>query len=618
MKPPRRAFVLAAGFGTRMLPITRDLPKPMLPIWGVPALERVLRMLRSWGVDDVLVNLHHLPNEILQHILHRESDGLRIDLSFEPEILGTGGALPRASWFLDRNPFWMINADVACDVNPSALLKSFKPGRTIGAVWVHPERGPRTVEIEKGYVTNWRSGRPRSPGTCTFCGLHLLSPDILRYLPPEGMSSIITAYEKAMKDGFKVSAVAIPGSYWADIGTPAQYLEAHRDLASGRDAAVAATARVNRRAIVRDAVVMDGAVIGPHARVEHAVVGRNTRVTGDVTYLAMPADRALDGPEREAVLAIGKVPGELTAVALGPRGSARTFTRLEGDRFRAILIHYKPERTENTLYADHARFLRRIGVRVPSVLHDNPKTSVSIFEDLGDRSVQSVLPSLRPSDAKKLYERILADVLTFHERGAREAKKRRLKLVDPFRWKLYRWEHQLFAENMLRKRCKLPEERVGRILKDLETAARHLVRAPSVLVHRDLQSSNIILCDGKPAFIDFQGMRFGPAAYDLASLICDPYVELPPALREHLVTWYASRSASGDRVQDEFWYATIQRLGQALGAYGRLSANPDTASFGQYIAPGLTLLRGAVDRVPGLDALKSWTDEAEALLRLTL
>ena len=119
---PNKAFVLAAGFGTRMLPLSRDLPKPMMPLWGRPLLEHVLLLLRDWGVRDVLVNTHHRPGELIRWAAGRPVAGLRVNFSFEPEILGTGGALRRAAWFLDDRPFWLINADVAADLDPSPRM----------------------------------------------------------------------------------------------------------------------------------------------------------------------------------------------------------------------------------------------------------------------------------------------------------------------------------------------------------------------------------------------------------------------------------------------------------------------------------------------------------------
>jgi mannose-1-phosphate guanylyltransferase len=335
MKPPAKALVLAAGFGTRMLPLTRETPKPLLPIWNVPNLERVLTLLRGWGVRDVLVNLHHRADRLFDHVRTRPPDGLRIALSYEPVILGTGGALRKAEWFFaGAEPVWVLNADVVAEVDARPLLRAYRAGRTMGVAWLHGSRGPRTVEMARGRITNFRSQRAGTPGTYTFCGLHLVNPRLLDraagFLPAEPVfGSIITAYERAQTAGWTVAGVEVPDSYWADIGTPAQYLACHRELHRGRDfAAVDPSARVHPKAIVSNSVIGAGALLGPRARVVNAVVAAATQVAGAVNYLALPAAQALEPVELALLTRAGWKPAQCTALPFGPRGSARTFTRV--------------------------------------------------------------------------------------------------------------------------------------------------------------------------------------------------------------------------------------------------------------------------------------------------
>ena len=161
----------------------------------------------------------------------RPPRGPRLTFSYEPEILGTGGALRQAAWFFDAQPFWLVNADTACDLDPEPLRETFARRRPLAAVWLHPDRGPRTVEMRRGRLTGFRSSRPGTAGTYTFCGLHLLAPRILEYLPPAGFASIIAAYERAGAAGECVAGVCLPGAYWADIGTPGAYIAAHAETA---------------------------------------------------------------------------------------------------------------------------------------------------------------------------------------------------------------------------------------------------------------------------------------------------------------------------------------------------------------------------------------------------
>jgi mannose-1-phosphate guanylyltransferase len=641
---PRRAVVLAAGFGTRMLPLTHATPKPLLPVWGTPVLERTLDLLQSWGVRDVLVNLHHGADRLFDHLVHSSRNGLRIHLSFEPAILGTGGALRRAAWFPDDDPFWIVNADILADLDPAPLLSVYRRRRPLAVLWMHPTRGPRTVEMRGERIASFRSQRPGAPGTCTFCGLQLVRRELLRYLPDSDFCTLVEAYERAQADGATVLGATVPNAYWADIGAPADYLAAHREILAAahasqrgralfgraRRAAPGALARrgvrargfvalgtgvvLARGARVEDSVLWDGASLGPHADVRGAIVGGGTRVDTTVDFMALRADELPAADLRECVARLGWPLERTLALPLPPRGSARTFQRLSCGRRSAILIRYSLERAENGLYAGHARFLRAAGVRVPEVLLDRPEQRYALVEDAGRISIQDVVPRLPPEQVVRLYERVLDQVVRLHGAATAAARRRGLTLPAPFARKLYLWEQNLFCEEFLQRHARLPPPRLARIRRELRGLIPALLDLPQVLVHRDLQSSNILLParGGRPVFIDFQGMRFGPAAYDLASLLCDPYVRIPGGAVDHLLAYYRARlpAAAGDPAH--FWMAAVERLAQALGAYGRLGAQPPTAHFLRHVPAGLRAMRGALEHIDGLPGLKEWLHSAAA------
>lgn len=566
-----RAFILAAGFGTRLLPLTRVVPKPLLPLGGVPMLDRALAMVKSWGVCDVVINLHHGADKILQHLRVRQPDGLTINLSFEPDILGTGGALVKASWFFkDHEPFWIVNADVAADVDGRQIARAFRSGKTIAAAWLIGDRGPRTVECCRGVITNFASKHPGAPGTFTFSGVHLVDPRILKYLPTEGFASIVPAYERAMKDGWRVAGVEVKKSLWADIGTPAQYLEANRMVGRGVSPS-------------RDDVrILKDVILAPEIS-EHPYAG----------IMALRATDALE-PAELALAQTWSRDKNLIACPLALRGSARSFTRLYGKNKTALLITHDPAREENNLYATHARFLGKLRLPVPRVLGESVRQHVALFEDVGAQSVQDLAPNKSAAWLEKIYEDVIDQLVIFHEQGYRAAKKQRLTLMPPFNEKLYEWEHSLFTDLFLRDRCGMSAGEIKEIKRELRNVSRRLLKARPVLVHRDLQSSNILLRGHRWSLIDFQGMRFGPAVYDLASLLLDPYNRINESMRARLLARYEAQADPESRVGELLWLAGIQRLGQALGAYARLGKNPATARFLQYIPPALENLAEAL------------------------
>jgi NDP-sugar pyrophosphorylase family protein/tRNA A-37 threonylcarbamoyl transferase component Bud32 len=616
-----------------MRPLSFDLPKPMMPLWGRPVLEHVLRLLADWGARDVTINAHHQPGEILEFVRRAPVPGVRVALSFEPDLLGAGGALQRARWAL-REPFWLVNADIAMDLDPSPLVRAFTR-RTLAAVWLDAERGPRTVDMGGGLVRGFASRRPGGEDTYTLCGVHLVSPRVLNFLPPSGFSTITRAYAEAIARGQRVAGVCVPRSFWADLGAPDSYLDAHRSIRAAhferrpgarlfdpamerraqrarRDgarisgfAAFGDGVRVRPGARIEDSVVWDGATLESDAVVRGAVIGRGARVRGAVPSVALRAEVALDRAERRAMARIAWPLRDTTAIPMAPRGSARTYTRLQRGGRGILLMRYSVERAENALFCRHARFLAGIGFPVPRVLLDDARNRLALLEDLGDEGLLDAARDASSRRIRGLYARVLDHVLALHRRGAAEARRARLRLMPRFDGAGYRWERDFFARHFLESHLRLPAARVRAIKREMATVAARLAQAPRVLIHRDLQSSNILLRGGRPFFLDFQGMRYGPAVYDLASLLCDPYVNLDDAARRTLLEYYAARSGNARAVRELFWWAAIERLAQALGAYVRLGALPGMQRFLSYVPPALRILLRALEDLPGCPALRA-------------
>ena len=561
MRAPRKAFILAAGLGTRLRPLTLETPKPMLPLWGEPMLARTLAMLADWGVEQVLINLHHAPGPIVNYLQTQPFPQLRISAVFEPEILGTGGALRNARWFVDE-PFWLLNADVAADLDPEPLLRAWKQSKPLAACWLTEDAGPKTVRCENGVIRDFHDP---APGHATFCGLQLLDPRILPFIAPAGFDTLIAAYRRAQAKGHRIAGVFVPGSFWADIGTPAQYVQAHRD-----------TAR----------------------RLGHA--GEN---------FTLPAAAVLTPREQRLLSAVSGLQPTVSSLSpvevLPPRGSNREFFRATFGNKSAILIRWSPERADNRFYARHTRFLEALGVPVPRLYLDAPRDRFLAIEDLGPATLEARLPRLEPAEIRKIYRRLLDVALRLHGAGLPAARRARLPLMRGFDAKLYAWEHDYFIDHVLRARLRLPEKQIAAVAAELQTVAAALAASPQGLIHRDFQSSNVLFRGADPVLIDYQGMRRGPVAYDLASLLCDPYADLPAALQQTLLRHYAARHPQGAAVAAAFPAAAIQRLGQALGAYAVLSQKPGMAHFARHIPAAARQLRRALrgQALPALAAV---------------
>lgn len=603
----KKALVLAAGLGTRLQPFTRLYPKALMPLWGVPLLEAALRRLESWGVEEVAVNVHAHADQVKSFLRGRKGKA-RIRVSEEREILGTGGALrPLRSFFGDA-PFWVMNADVVASVDPAPLREAFAQSGGFAAVWLDPKRGPRTVEADrKRRITCFHSETPGVPGTYTFCGLHLLSPEIFTYLPETGFSTVIQAYEAAMAEGRFVVGAVDPKAYWADCGTPESYRKIHAEVKAlafakkpGGEAYVGACDRIPLQerhffcvcpgskvpADVKgvDSVVLPGTEILPGTRLRDCVLagGRYGGSLSKQNVAAFSADGAFNELSSEAAA------GWSGVQMLGARGSNRSFWRLFDGERRAIGISYSEERPENKRYAGHARLLADAGVPVPEVLADDAQRRVLLLEDWGDDNLQARV-NAKPYDAVRLYTPVVQALAAFHRDGTRLVRERGTGLEPAFDAALYAWERDLFARHLLADRFgmgQIPDA----VERELLGVAERLLAQEPVVIHRDMQSSNVLMRGARFVFIDFQGMRFGSAAYDLASLLYDPYVKICETDRVSLAAVYAEAFpeqavSAGDLLP----FGAVQRLTQALGAYGRL-ASVGQGTFTRYVYPALERL----------------------------
>ncbi|MBR4654185.1 MAG: phosphotransferase [Kiritimatiellae bacterium] len=545
-KLPRKAVVLAAGLGSRLRPLTDSTPKPLLPVWGEPMIERILRMLESWGVEEIAVNAHHLAYKVKAYCAARKGKA-KIIVSEEPEILGTGGALNPLRGFLGDAPFWLLGADMVIeDLDPAPIAEAFERSGRFAACWLR-EEGPRTVEADpEGRVCNWRSDDAGAPGTYTYCSCALLGPDVLRYVKPEGFSTIIEAYEKAMMDSRFVVGAVVNEAFWWDAGTPERFR-----------------------------AVNDG-----------------------------PQPAALYGDPRLDALVAALGWDDVGAEFLGARGSDRAFWRIDRtDGTTAIAVEYDDgKRPENARYASHAALLDDAGVPVPKVLADLPDRRMLALEELAAGSLEEKVAKKKGAELVKLYTPVVKALKGMHGKGTALALERNAVLEQAFGPELYAWERDLFETYCLKARYGL-DCMPAAVRAELEGVAAEFRRMPAVLVHRDFQSSNVLYrADGTFAFIDFQGMRLGPAVYDLASLLYDPYsVNIGEAERAELLSAYGGVS------QRELALGAVQRLVQTLGAFGRLES-VGQPQFSRHVPRALGNLLSAADSAD-LDALGALAED---------
>ncbi len=230
-----KAMILAAGLGSRFLPLTNELPKPLLPLLNIPMIYHTLNWLKANGISQVVINLHHLGELIYQAVGDGKRWGLEIDYSWEEELLGTGGGLKKAADFFAGESFLLVNSDVflSADLAPAlafhrrkkavaTMLLARADTRHYGAIGLDQEG--RICQVPWGGKGNQASREG------VFSGVHILEPQVLHYLPL-GVSCINRdGYQAMLEDSQRVYGYFWPKDSWYDLGEPGTYLAAHRQM----------------------------------------------------------------------------------------------------------------------------------------------------------------------------------------------------------------------------------------------------------------------------------------------------------------------------------------------------------------------------------------------------
>ena len=283
----------------------------------------------------------------------------------------------------------------------------------------------------------------------------------------------------------------------------------------------------------------------------------------------------------------------VAASALPGGGSDRTYWRIkiqDGDRTRvAIFMHYTTARADNLAFVHTAGILDRAGIAIPKIFAHKPEDGFMWIEDLGTIHLWDYRND--PWDVRRpLYEATLREVGKIHAINETDLSEPDAHGLQPaFDEALYLWEQDYFFEQFLYRFSALPAHEVTTlrekpVFKDIRT---RLAAQPRQLLHRDFQSQNVLIRDGDPVIIDFQGLRPGRPEYDIASLLYDPYVPLAKEERAHLSDFYLQNAAPEGTDPSTYTKnladCATQRLMQALGAYGNLAANVGKPEFLKHI-----------------------------------
>lgn len=570
----KTALILCAGYGTRLRPLTDKLPKPLLPVRGKPAIFAVMDKLRAAGVDDFLINVHHLPEKFAEifelppdsfkrgRLAKTHYCGSSVRLVFEPQILDTGGAVKNILPFIDTSkPLVVHNGDIYFDCPAdeflSAAQENVSDASCAATLCLRSGGNMPNVGVDLlGNVCDMRFALAAPyEKIAQYAGFFVLNPLIFdRFRRAKTAKfSVVDIFLDALRAGERIAGFFADGGEWADIGTRAEY------------------ARLNSRGL----------------------------------------------PDEWAALAelceCGFEPNEADIRKVAKGASTRAFYRFSKGGEKLVGCFYSDLPRENFLYAPIAEFLYSCGVPVPKILFHDAHKKIIVMEDAGARDIGE----LPPEERQDAYLAALRAAKILHTKASEKFVANPIELCPPFDADLYRWEQDYFyrecAQGVFGINIPRPDS-------DFEVLTRRLLDFPRRLLFRDFQSQNIMVSEGGDIrVIDFQGMRLGNPFYDVASLLFDPYVEklggefIDEALGEYL-NFLPDASFPGFAESREMLnFAGVERLLQALGAYGFLSAKKGKTGYAKYFAPAAANLLGCAQKC----GLSSIAEFASAILEKT-
>jgi NDP-sugar pyrophosphorylase family protein len=276
-----KAMILAAGFGTRLFPLTIDRTKPAIPFLGKPLVGYVAEYIAKFGFKDVIVNLHHQPESVKKALGDGSDYGVQIHYTEEvPDILGTAGALDNARHLLEDETFLVVNGKIITDIDISEAIETHKKSGAIATMVLKPnvKREKFTeVMVEDGFLKGF--GDLAHPFTeeeirdtthelytpLLFTGIHIFEPRVFDYIPKNVYSDIVpTFYNPALKNGEKI-AVHITDANWFELSTIPRYLDISLAMMNGASVCAGENCTVSGRATVRDSVMWDNVNIADDA-----------------------------------------------------------------------------------------------------------------------------------------------------------------------------------------------------------------------------------------------------------------------------------------------------------------------------------------------------------------
>jgi glucose-1-phosphate thymidylyltransferase long form len=331
-----KAIIIAGGFGTRLRPLTYNTPKSMVPVANIPFVLHQIELLKKYGINEIILNLHYLSDNIKQVLADEAGHGIKVYYSIEEKPLGTAGAVKNAEEYFDNDPMIVFNGDILTDINLSELLDFHRKKNAKATLTLTRVEDPTTY----GLVITGKDGRverflekpswERVTTNTINAGIYVLDPQVFANVP----KGVEYSFERQLFPGLLESGEPVFGyasdAYWIDIGNPSKYLEAHRAILEqevevlirgeklsdrvwvesgtkidkesrifgpaiiGADCVIEAEAKIDaftvlgsevkvgKKSVIANSVIWDSTVIGNEASINDCVIGFGCKIEDNV------------------------------------------------------------------------------------------------------------------------------------------------------------------------------------------------------------------------------------------------------------------------------------------------------------------------------------------------
>lgn len=545
-----KALILAAGFGTRLLPYTEKIPKSLFTVLSRSILTHTIEKLVDAGCGQILINTHHLHLQIETFIARKKYD-TDIQLIYEPVILDTGGAIANVKAFITDDPFFVINSDIISNINLKKVYESHKKSNCLATLVLHNHDAFNKVAIDdQGYIQNFDS---KTKGLA-FTGIQVLSPQIYKFFPDKKVFSSIEIYQSLCRKK-QIQAFIGNNIFWSDIGTPESYsMTSLLELA----AFGFGIKQDQIKNIQVDQLAGDGS-------------DRNWYRATYKTRSFIVSDHGICLPESDRLLQLN------------------------------AFIHI-------------GNHLSLKGLPVPCIINYDMLSGMVLLEDLGDDHLETYIKQKNNTEfTTNTYKKVIDLLIDFSINGVTGFKKEWTCQTETYSKELIietecRYFLEAFIQNYLNITVAFHE-----VADEFDYIANHALKHGFIgLMHRDMQSRNIMIQNNQIYFIDFQSARLGPLQYDLASLLIDPYINLDHQIKNELLGYTVKKLAlNWDETQKflkSYSYCCLTRNCQFLGAFSFLSQIKKKKGFEQYIPDAVTSLKQIItdlntDKIPKLSKL---------------